>query len=102
MISRFTGSSRAASTAAWLRPRRFGTAFVWYSRRIGGVRGARVALALGRPVPESLREAHFLRLHWKAERAYEPEPYGGDLLIFSGENLYEGPELGWSGLARGD
>src|SRR5207253_2984410 len=66
-------------------PRRFCSAFVWYSRRIGGLRRARVALALGRPVPESLREAYFLRLHWKAEQVYEPKPLGGDLVIFFGE-----------------
>jgi amino acid adenylation domain-containing protein len=83
-------------------PRRFGTALEWYSWRIGGQIRARLALALGRPVPEQVREEYFLRLHAKAERAYEPEPYGGDLLIFFGEKLYEDPELGWGGLASGE
>jgi amino acid adenylation domain-containing protein len=82
-------------------PRRFGTALVWYSRRIGGPRRTRIALALRRPLPEQAREAYFLRLHAKAEQAYEPQPYNGDLLVFYGEDLYEDPELGWGGLASG-
>jgi amino acid adenylation domain-containing protein len=82
-------------------PRRFGTALEWYSWRIGGQLRTRLALALGRPLPEEVREEYFLRLHAEAERAYEPEPYPEDLLIFSGENLYEDPELGWGELAKG-
>ena len=34
-----------------------------------------------------------------AERAYEPQPYPGDIVVFYGEGLYEDPELGWGGLA---
>ena len=83
-------------------PRRFSTALVWYSWHIGGQRRARVALALGRPLPEAVREEYFLRLHAKAERAYEPQPYQGDLLVFYGEDLYEDAELGWGGLATGE
>ena len=46
-------------------------------------------------------ELHILR-HAKAERAYEPQPYQGDLLVFYGEDLYEDAELGWGGLAAGE
>jgi amino acid adenylation domain-containing protein len=83
-------------------PRRFGTALVWYSWRIGARRRARIALALGRPLPESVRELYFLELHAKAERAYDPAPYDGDLLVFYGEDLYEDPTLGWSGVVTGE
>ncbi len=82
-------------------PRRFRTALVWHWQVFGGVRRARLALALGRPLPEHLREQYFLHLHAKAERMYEPEPYTGDLVVFYGEGLYEDPELGWGGLAQG-
>jgi hypothetical protein len=83
-------------------PRRFGTALVWYSRRVGGQRRTRIALALGRPLPEARREEYFLHLHARAEQAYEPRPYNGDLLVFFGGGLYEDPELGWGGLATGE
>jgi amino acid adenylation domain-containing protein len=83
-------------------PRRFYTALRWYSSRVGRQHRARIALALGRPLPEELREEYFLDLHGRAEQAYEPRPYNGDLLVFYGEGLYEDPELGWGGLARGE
>jgi amino acid adenylation domain-containing protein len=82
-------------------PRRFGTALVWYSRRIGGQRRARFALALGRPLPERAREEYFFHLHARAELAYDPQPYHGLMLVFYGEGLYEDPELGWGRLATG-
>jgi amino acid adenylation domain-containing protein len=81
-------------------PRRFGTALVWYSQRAIHQRRTQYALARGRPLPERVREQFFLNLHFTAERAYEPVPYQGDLLIFYGEGLYEDPELGWGGLAK--
>jgi amino acid adenylation domain-containing protein len=59
----------------------------------------RFALALGRPVPEALREEYFMNLHAKAERAYVPTAYDGEMLVFYGEGLYEDPALGWQGLA---
>ena len=104
---RLTRKQRLARQLARFRralrePRRFGTALVWYSRRVGGQRRTRIALALRRPLPEPAREAYFLRLHAKAERVYEPQPYNGDLLVFYGEDLYEDPELGWGGLASGE
>jgi amino acid adenylation domain-containing protein len=60
-----------------------------------------LALALGRPVPERFREEHFFELHSKAERAYDPSPYDGEMVVFYGEGLYEDPALGWDGLATG-
>jgi amino acid adenylation domain-containing protein len=83
-------------------PRRFRTALLWYSWHLGRQNRARIALALGRPLPEPIREEYFLRLHAKAERAYEPQPYHGDLLVFYGEDLYEDAKLGWGGLATGE
>jgi len=60
-----------------------------------------LALALGRPVPERFREDHFFELHSKAERAYQPSPYDGELVVFYGEGLYEDPALGWEDLTTG-
>jgi amino acid adenylation domain-containing protein len=93
---------RARLEGALREPRKFGTALEWYLRNAGGERRASVALALGRPLPERLREEYFLNLHAKAERAYEPRRYPGDLLIFHGEGLYEDPELGWGELTAGE
>ncbi len=76
-------------------PRRLLTGLLWYTR---GPR-TRVLLALGRPVPEQLREAFFFDLHADAERAYTPRPYDGELVVFYGSGLYEDPSLGWDGLA---
>jgi thioesterase domain-containing protein len=42
-----------------------------------------------------------LRLHANAERAYKPEVYDGEILMFSGAGMYEDRELGWTGLAEG-
>ena len=104
---RFTRKQRLERQLARFRralrePHRFTTSLVWYSRRVGGQRRTRIALALGRPLPEEAREEYFLRLHAKAERVYEPKPYNGDLLVFFGERLYEDPQLGWGGLATGE
>jgi amino acid adenylation domain-containing protein len=76
-------------------PRRLITGLKWELR--GPMN--RALLALGRPIPELEREEFFLKLHAKAERAYKPEPYPGELLVFYGEGLYEDPTLGWEGLA---
>jgi aspartate racemase len=78
-------------------PRRFVTGLKWYLR--GPL--TRLALALGRPLPEQQREHFFFEVHAKAERAYEPVPYSGEILVFYGEGLYEDPALGWDGLAAG-
>ena len=61
----------------------------------------RLALALGRPVPEQHREDYFLKLHAEAQRAYEPGRYDGRILMFYGEGLYENPTLGWEPFASG-
>jgi amino acid adenylation domain-containing protein len=89
-------------------PSRFRTAFRYHaSRRLRRLQiraadlRAGVALSRGRPLPEGLREAYFLRLHGRAERAYDPEPYPGTILLVYGEGLYEDPLLGWDGLALG-
>src|SRR5207302_2763006 len=83
------------------QPRRFVTGFAWYAQRAIDARRAKLALARRRPLPERLREQFFFGLHARAERAYEPSQYPGDLLIFSGEGLYDDLELGWGGLADG-
>ena len=76
-------------------PRRARTWLAWTLRH----QRARFALATGRPLPEELREHYFFQLHQVAERAYEPQSYPGELVVFHGEGLYEDPELGWTGLA---
>jgi amino acid adenylation domain-containing protein len=78
-------------------PRRFWTGLMW---ELSEPR-TRLALALGRPIPEQLREKYFLELHSKAERAYSPTPFDGEMIVFYGEGLYEDPALGWEGLATG-
>jgi len=81
-------------------PRRFVTAAQWHGQRWYDARRTKYALARRRPVPERVREQFFFDLHQKAERAYEPTPYPGELLMFYGDKLYEDPELGWGGLAE--
>jgi amino acid adenylation domain-containing protein len=82
-------------------PQRFFTGSAWFIGREINRRRVKLALVLGRPIPERLRERFFLQLHGKAERAYEPAAYSKDLLVFYGAGLYEDPELGWGGLADG-
>ncbi len=82
-------------------PFRFRRWFLYYtSRRIRRLQ-TRYALARARPLPESLREEYFLRLHGQAERAYEPKPFPAPIMTFYGEGLYEDPALGWRDLADG-
>jgi aspartate racemase len=96
---------RSKVLRALREPRRLRNAAMWHAgralRRTDHHR-ARIALALGRPMPEWLRERYFLRIHMEAERAYEPKPYPGDLIVFYGEGLYEDPELGWGGVVEGN
>jgi thioesterase domain-containing protein len=78
-------------------PRRFWTALLfklWQPR-------TRLALALGRPIPEQLREKYFLELHAKAELRYHPGVFPGEMIVFYGENLYFDPSLGWEQFAAG-
>jgi hypothetical protein len=77
-------------------PRKLYTGLLWDTRRWR----ARLSLALGRPLPERLREHYFFGLHNRAELAYEPKHYPGEMLVFYGEGLYEDPEMGWGGLAE--
>jgi amino acid adenylation domain-containing protein len=79
------------------QPRRIVSGLEWYTRSLR----TRVLLTLGRPVPEQHREQFFFELHSAAERAYDPSPYSGELLVFRGEGLYDDPTLGWEGLAAG-
>jgi aspartate racemase len=76
-------------------PRRFYTASRYHAARKTANLRARLLLAMGRPVPEELRERYFLQLHGDAERAYDPKPYPGRMVTFFGEGLYEDPSLGW-------
>ena len=69
-------------------------------RRKAIVKEVRLRLALGGEIPEEMRERYFLWLSANAERAYEPQPFPGRILMFYGEGLYEDPELGWTGLAE--
>ena len=95
-------SRQAQRVARALRePRRLRSGLTWYVKEWTGAYHAKLALALGRPLPEALREQYFLRLHQVAERAYEPKPYSGRLLVFYGEGLYEDPGLGWTEFATG-
>ncbi|HEX5851854.1 MAG TPA: amino acid adenylation domain-containing protein [Solirubrobacteraceae bacterium] len=83
------------------QPWRLFTWFAWHAGlRIDKLR-VKLAMARARPIPERLREEFFFDLHARAERAYEPTPYPGDLVVFYGEGLYEDPELGWGEFAAG-
>jgi amino acid adenylation domain-containing protein len=68
-------------------------------RRLVGL-WVRLQLALGRDVPERIRERYFLWLHMYAEKVYFPEPYAGRLLSFFGAGLYDDPALGWGDLTE--
>jgi amino acid adenylation domain-containing protein len=76
-------------------PRRVWSGLMWDMWEVR----TRVALALGRPIPEELRERYFLDLHAKAERRYEPRVFEGEILAFYGDGLYEDPTLGWQQFA---
>ncbi|HEX3693503.1 MAG TPA: non-ribosomal peptide synthetase, partial [Solirubrobacteraceae bacterium] len=96
---RMTGRQRLLRAVR--EPRRLFKAFAWHAGgRIDQLR-VRLALARSRPIPERTREQFFFGLHARAERAYTPSPYPGELTVFHGEGLYEDPELGWGELARG-
>ncbi len=71
----------------------------WKAGRMFDGPRTKLSLRFGRPLPESLRERYFLGIHYYAERAYEPEPADCEILMFSGEGLYDDPALGWEGLA---
>jgi thioesterase domain-containing protein len=56
-------------------------------------------MALDRPLPEEVREIHFLEISARAEWAYEPSPFPQPIIVFYGEGLYDDPDLGWVDLA---
>ncbi len=89
LLSRIPGAVR--------HPWKIVNSLLWYTR----MPRARLQLAFGRPLPEWLREQFFLELHQKAERAYTPRPYDGEIITFYGQGLYEDPALGWRELAMG-
>jgi thioesterase domain-containing protein len=70
------------------------------------LRRYRLALALHRPLPESIRDFGFLNISMAAEVAYEPAgPFPGEIVIFRGDGLFYDaetgwgdPDLGWAGL----
>ena len=107
-VAATTRSSRGARVARVLRdPKRLRAWVSWGGvlarRRVtNAVEGPRVRWSLkhGRPLPEWLRESYFLKLHANAELAYEPQPYAGEILMFSGEDMYDDLTLGWDGLAE--
>jgi amino acid adenylation domain-containing protein len=90
-------SAIALARRAAQDPRRLASGARWRFRRPYTA----LALALGRPVPERLREDYFFELHAKAERAYEPSVFDGEAVIFYADGLYEDPALGWDELAAG-
>ena len=84
---------------AWLKWR-------WYQAKITArsrleFPRARISLALGLSIPEWLRESYFLKVCQAAERTYEPLPYPGEVLMFSGAGMYEDLELGWGDFVDG-
>jgi hypothetical protein len=56
-------------------------------------------VARGWALPDALRDAFFIRVHYRAERTYAPEPYPGEILCVYGTGLYDDPLLGWGELA---
>jgi amino acid adenylation domain-containing protein len=60
---------------------------------------ARLLLALGRPLPERVRDDYFVWISANAQTEYRPQPYPGRIVAIYGEGLYDEPEFGWTGLA---
>jgi amino acid adenylation domain-containing protein len=83
---------------ALMQPKKIGGYLTWLTRK----QRTTLALRMGRPIPERLRENYFLELHGRAERAYRPQPWDGDMVVFYSEQLYEDPTLGWGGFIRGE
>ncbi len=88
-------ASRLARIPRLVRdPTRIANSFAWYTR----YPRTRVLLALGLPVLERHREDYFFELHGKAELAYNPTRFPGEIIVLYGDGLYEEPALGWDGL----
>ena len=57
-------------------------------------------LAVGLPIPQSLRTMYVVRMINATEARYAPKPYAGTITLFRGRGLYEDdPNMGWDGLA---
>jgi thioesterase domain-containing protein len=57
-------------------------------------------LAVGLPIPQSLRTMYVVRMINATESKYAPKPYSGAITLFRGRGLYEDdPNMGWEGLA---
>jgi amino acid adenylation domain-containing protein len=60
----------------------------------------KMRLALGLPLPESLRDGFFLGSNARAEVAYEAKPYSGPMVLFMAKGYYRvvdgEPQLGWA------
>jgi hypothetical protein len=57
-------------------------------------------LAMGLPIPQTLRTMYVVRMINATESAYVPKPYSGTVTLFRGRGLYEDdPNMGWEGLA---
>jgi hypothetical protein len=57
-------------------------------------------VALGVPIPQTLRTMYVVRMINATESAYAPQLYAGTLTLFRGRGLYEDdPNMGWEGLA---
>ena len=95
LAKRVTGAlANPAKLGQWARWRlwRIRKHYIW-PRRV------RLSLRLGHPLPEHIREDYFINIHARAELAYEPVSYPGEMTVFYGANLYDDPTLGWEGLA---
>jgi amino acid adenylation domain-containing protein len=58
-------------------------------------------LALGVPIPQTLRTMYVVRMINATESIYAPKLYPGTVTLFRGRGLYEDdPNMGWEGLAR--
>jgi len=97
--------ARQKALRALQEPRRIAAQVKWratLARRKVERPIVRVYVARQWPLPQALRDNFFVNIHLVAERAYDPDPYPGEILSFQGQGLYSGdPELGWGELAEG-
>jgi amino acid adenylation domain-containing protein len=89
------------SMPAFLEPLRPTVGRIYYGTRGRLKRAARTArfefyLRLGKPLPESLREASgFQRLAAIAQDKYQPPTYAGTMSVVAGAGLYHRDDIGW-------
>jgi thioesterase domain-containing protein/acyl carrier protein len=85
-----------------------GEAFRWrwnsLNRRLRSrihMAACKLFLAIGLPIPQTLRTMYVVRMINATESGYTPKPYCGVLTLFRGRGLYEDdPNMGWDGLAE--